>query len=80
MFTGLVLERGRLSGDPAPGPRGGVVLRLMHGAALGERLPVGASVAVAGVCLTVVEQVGQRSQRLPPPPEPGAQEGRVLHP
>ncbi len=56
MFTGLVLERGRLSGDPAPGPRGGVVLRLAHGPALAERLPVGASVAVSGVCLTVVER------------------------
>ena len=58
MFTGLVLARGRLSGDPAPGPRGGVVLRLEHGADLAQRLPIGASLAVSGVCLTVVEETG----------------------
>jgi riboflavin synthase len=55
MFTGLVAERGRVLTDPAPSGRGGVLLRIGHSRALGERLSVGASLAVAGVCLTVVE-------------------------
>ncbi len=61
MFTGLVLERGRLSADPAPSSRGGVLLSLEHSRALGKRLGIGASLAVAGVCLTVVESRPQRS-------------------
>jgi len=55
MFTGLVVERGRLIASPRPSPEGGVSLELAHSAALGERLAVGASLAVAGVCLTLVE-------------------------
>lgn len=55
MFTGLVAERGRVLTDPAPSGRGGVLLRIGHSATLGERLSVGASLAVSGVCLTVVE-------------------------
>lgn len=55
MFTGLVLERGRLIVDPRPSRAGGVVLRVGHSNELGARLGVGASLAVAGVCLTVVE-------------------------
>jgi riboflavin synthase len=55
MFTGLVAERGRVLTDPAPSGRGGVLLRIGCSRALGERLSVGASLAVSGVCLTVVE-------------------------
>jgi riboflavin synthase len=55
MFTGIVLERGRLIADPQPSSRGGVVLRIAHRRELGARLGVGASLAVAGVCLTLVE-------------------------
>ena len=55
MFTGLVRERGRIAADPAPSPQGGVRLRVRHSAALGELLSVGASLAVSGVCLTVIE-------------------------
>jgi riboflavin synthase len=62
MFTGLVAERGRLSADPAASPAGGGVrLRIAHSAALGERLAPGSSLAVAGVCLTVVERDGDES-------------------
>jgi riboflavin synthase len=55
MFTGLVAERGHVLGDPAPAPGGGVRLTLGHSATLGERLSLGASLAVSGVCLTVIE-------------------------
>jgi len=55
MFTGLVAERGRIVGDPAPAPGGGVKLTVGHSAELGTRLSLGASLAVSGVCLTVVE-------------------------
>jgi riboflavin synthase len=61
MFTGLVAERGRLLADPAPSGRGGVRMRIGHSAALGERLGAGASLAVAGVCLTVVELAPDRT-------------------
>ena len=55
MFTGLVRERGRVAADPVPSLQGGAQLRLRHSASLAELLPVGASLAVSGVCLTVVE-------------------------
>ncbi len=55
MFTGLVRERGRVAADPAPSGDGGVRLRLRHSAELSALLPLGASLAVAGVCLTVIE-------------------------
>jgi riboflavin synthase len=55
MFTGIVLERGRLIADPERSPRGGIVLRIGHSAELGARLEPGASLAVAGVCLTLIE-------------------------
>jgi riboflavin synthase len=55
MFTGIVLERGRLSADPERSARGGVRLQISHSADLGARLGVGASLAVAGVCLTLIE-------------------------
>lgn len=58
MFTGLVAERGRVLSDPAPSPHGGVLLSLGHGRGVGERLSLGASLAVSGVCLTVIELAG----------------------
>jgi len=54
MFTGLIQERGRLTDDPMPSGQGGVRLTLGHSADLGRRLEIGASLAVSGVCLTVV--------------------------
>ena len=56
MFTGLVVERGRLIEDPVPSGQGGVRLVIGHSPELGERLSIGASLAVCGVCLTVTEQ------------------------
>jgi len=55
VFTGIVVERGRLIAAPRRSKQGGVTLLLGHSAAVGERLAIGASLAVAGVCLTVVE-------------------------
>ena len=54
MFTGLVVERGRLIEAPAPSEQGGVALEIGYSAELGARLEVGSSLAVAGVCLTLV--------------------------
>lgn len=54
MFTGIVVERGRLIGDPEPSGQGGVRLVLGHSAELGRRLEIGASLAVSGVCLTLI--------------------------
>lgn len=62
MFTGLVVERGRLAESPKPSGQGGLRLTLEHSAALAERLPIGASLAVSGVCLTIVEALGGRSR------------------
>lgn len=62
MFTGLVVERGRVAAAPEPSGRGGVRLAILHGERLGERLPVGASLAVSGVCLTVVDRAPGRSE------------------
>ncbi|HEX4955950.1 MAG TPA: riboflavin synthase [Thermoanaerobaculia bacterium] len=56
MFTGLVRELGRLIADPVPSGQGGVRLRLAHSPELGARLSIGASLAVSGVCLTVIAQ------------------------
>lgn len=58
MFTGIIVERGRLSGDPEPSGQGGVRLVLSHTPELGRRLEIGASLAVSGVCLTITELVG----------------------
>ncbi len=55
MFTGLVIESGRLSEDPRPSGQGGQRFSIAHSEALGARLGPGASLAVAGVCLTVIE-------------------------
>lgn len=56
MFTGIVTERGRVVEAPGASDRGGVRLVVGHSAALGAKLDLGASIAVAGVCLTVVAQ------------------------
>ncbi len=56
MFTGLVVERGRLISDPVPSGQGGVRLAVEMSPGLAERLGIGDSVAVSGVCLTVVEK------------------------
>jgi riboflavin synthase len=53
MFTGLVVERGRLIADPAPSGQGGVRLSVGMSRELAGRLGLGDSVAMAGVCLTV---------------------------
>ncbi len=57
MFTGLVTERGRVAGDLRPLAGGAMRLAVEHSAALAERLGLGASLAVSGVCLTVVATV-----------------------
>ena len=54
MFTGIVVEIGRLSAEPVPSGQGGLRLLVAHSAALGTRLGIGDSLAVAGVCLTVI--------------------------
>ena len=56
MFTGIVTERGRVVEAPGVSDRGGARLVVGHSPALAARLDLGASIAVAGVCLTVVEQ------------------------
>jgi riboflavin synthase len=58
VFTGIVEERGRLIGDPVPSGQGGVRLVIGHSPELGRRLTIGASLAVSGVCLTVIEFSG----------------------
>jgi riboflavin synthase alpha subunit len=54
VFTGLVRERGLLATDPVSSAQGGRRLRLTTSAELASSLAVGASLAVAGVCLTIV--------------------------
>jgi len=66
MFTGLVQERGRLTDDPLPSGQGGVRLALGHSADLGRRLEIGASLAVSGVCLTVISLDGKALDGDPP--------------
>jgi len=61
MFTGIVLERGRLLEAPTPSEKGGVKLVIGHSAELGRRLEIGASLAVSGVCLTLVERTDESS-------------------
>ena len=56
MFTGIVIERGRILNDPVPSGQGGVALRVGHSGELADRLEIGASLAVSGVCLTVTRQ------------------------
>ena len=54
MFTGLVRELGRLSKDPEASGEGGVRLAIAHSEELSKSLEIGASLAVSGVCLTLV--------------------------
>jgi riboflavin synthase len=54
VFTGIIVERGRLIADPEPSGQGGVRLVLEHSPELGRRLEIGASLAVSGVCLTII--------------------------
>ncbi len=56
MFTGIVTERGRVVEAAGVSDRGGARLVVGHSAALAAKLDLGASIAIAGVCLTVVEQ------------------------
>ena len=56
MFTGLIQERGRILGEPLPSGLGGVRLAIALSPRLAAELGAGASLAVAGVCLTVVEK------------------------
>jgi riboflavin synthase len=60
MFTGLVVEKGRVVAPPEAASDGGMRLWIGFSPAIGERLVVGSSLAVAGVCLTVVELLGDR--------------------
>jgi riboflavin synthase len=60
MFTGLVQERGRLIEDPVPSGQGGVRLVLGLSPGLRDRLGIGDSLAVSGVCLTVTEKGDDR--------------------
>jgi riboflavin synthase len=55
MFTGLIQEQGEVLGDPRPSGQGGVRLTVGLSRELAAGLGVGASLAVSGVCLTVVE-------------------------
>jgi len=56
MFTGLIVERGTLTEDPAPSGQGGVRLTIGLSPDLVARLGIGDSLAVSGVCLTVTEK------------------------
>ena len=56
MFTGIVQERGRVVEAPGASGRHGGRVVVGHSEELASRLGLGASLSVAGVCLTVVEQ------------------------
>ena len=56
MFTGIVTERGRIAEAPGFSEGRGARMVIGHSEELGSRLELGASLAVSGVCLTVVEQ------------------------
>ena len=62
MFTGLVVERGEIL-RAAPSPKGGRELEIGLTAELASGLEIGASLAVNGCCLTVVEHLGEGEQR-----------------
>ncbi len=61
MFTGLIHEVGRVLVEPYATERGGKVLELEHTEELSQRLEIGASLAVSGVCLTLIEHRPGRS-------------------
>ncbi len=54
MFTGIVQERGRVVEGPGAWRSHGARVVVGHSVELGSRLASGASLSVAGVCLTVV--------------------------
>ncbi|HXO41975.1 MAG TPA: riboflavin synthase [Thermoanaerobaculia bacterium] len=56
MFTGLIQECGQILGEPRPSGLGGVRLVIAVSPRLAAELGAGASLAVAGVCLTIVER------------------------
>ncbi|MEO8277660.1 MAG: riboflavin synthase [Thermoanaerobaculia bacterium] len=60
MFTGIVRELGTLVADPVESDQGGVRLRIAHSVRLGKLLSIGDSLAVAGVCLTVLADGRER--------------------
>ncbi|HEV7785604.1 MAG TPA: riboflavin synthase [Thermoanaerobaculia bacterium] len=60
MFTGLIIERGSLIEDPAPSGRGGVRLTIGLSPDLAGRLGIGDSLAVSGVCLTIIDKERDR--------------------
>lgn len=62
MFTGIVRECGQLKEAPEPSEQGGVVLELTHSTELSERLEIGASLAVSGVCLTITKMTPGTSE------------------
>jgi len=67
MFTGLIVERGKLIADPVPSGQGGVRLSIGMSPGLADRLAIGDSLAVSGVCLTVTEKgEGQVTVELSP--------------
>lgn len=67
MFTGLVRERGRLITEPRDSGKAGVELRIGHSSELSRELSISASLAVSGVCLTVVElEAGMSTVELSP--------------
>src|SRR5262245_14806572 len=59
MFTGIISERGRLLADPHPSG-GGVRIEVGVSPELAARLGIGDSLAVSGVCLTVIEKGADR--------------------
>jgi riboflavin synthase len=61
VFTGIIVECGRLIEDSAPSGQGGVRLVIGHSEEVGRRLEIGASLSVSGVCLTITELDGTRS-------------------
>jgi riboflavin synthase len=58
MFTGIVQERGRVVEAPRSSAGEGARIVVGHSEELGSGLDLGASLSVAGVCLTVVAQGG----------------------
>jgi riboflavin synthase len=58
MFTGLIQEQGRVLGDPRASGQGGVRLVIGLSRELAAGLEIGASLAVSGVCLTIVGRSG----------------------
>ncbi len=56
MFTGIVTERGRVAWAPEAQEGGGARMIVAHSLELESKLGIGASLAVSGVCLTVLDR------------------------